>query len=90
MKLQSNLFKNNTPFLFDEACMEAFKNMKEKLISTPIMVSLDCSEPFKIMCNASDYPVEVVLNNRKDKIFKAIYYFDKTLNDATQLHYYQE
>ena len=38
------------------------------------------------MCDASDYVVGAVLGQRQDKIFHAIYYANKVLNDA-QLNY---
>ena len=38
------------------------------------------------MCDASDTAVGVALGQRKDKIFRAIYYASKTLNGA-QLNY---
>ena len=39
-----------------------------------------------MMCDASDYAVGAVLGQRKDKIFHAIYYASRTLNEA-QLNY---
>ena len=38
------------------------------------------------MCDASDYVVGAVLRQRRDNIFRAIYYSSQTLNDA-QLNY---
>lgn len=38
------------------------------------------------MCDASDTTVGVVLGQRKDKIFRPIYYANRTLNKA-QLNY---
>jgi len=38
------------------------------------------------MCDASDYAVDAVLGQRKGKVFHAIYYASKVLND-TQLNY---
>ena len=38
------------------------------------------------MCNASDYVVGAILGQRRDKIFRAIYYSSQILNDA-QLNY---
>ena len=55
-------------------------------MSAPILVVPDWIEPFEIMCDASDYAVGVVLGQRKEKIFKAIYYSSQTLKDA-QLNY---
>jgi hypothetical protein len=49
-------------------------------------MSPDWSKPFKLMCDASDYAVEVVLGQRHDKVFQSIYYASRTLNEA-QLNY---
>ena len=38
------------------------------------------------MCDASDYIMGVVLGQRREKIFRAIYYAGQTLNDI-QLNY---
>ena len=79
-----NLLEKDTPFIFDESCHGAFELLK--LVSTPIVVVPDWSEPFEIMCDASDYVVGAVLGQRIGKIFRAIYYASQTLNDA-QLNY---
>ena len=52
----------------------------------PIMVAPDWSKEFELMCDASDYVVGAVLGQRQDKVFHAIYYASKVLNDA-QLNY---
>ena len=36
------------------------------------------------MCDASDYPMGVVLGKRTKKIFRAIYYASKTFNEAQE------
>ena len=66
--------------------MKAFEILKEKLISALVIVASDWGLPFELMCDASDYVVGVVLGQRKDKIFYAIYYAIRTLNEA-QLNY---
>ena len=38
------------------------------------------------MCNASDYVMGAVLGQKKNRVFYAIYYASRTLNDA-QLNY---
>ena len=50
------------PFNFDENFMKAFSILKEKLISTPIVVALDWELPFEMMCDTSDYMVGVILS----------------------------
>ena len=48
------------------------------------MVTLDWNKEFEIMCDASDYAMGVVLGQRTEKIFKAIYYASKTFNEAQE------
>ena len=69
-------------FAFDEACIEAFNEIKKRLISAPIMSSIDSSLLFEIMCDANDYAIGAVLRQHHDKIFRVIYYASRTLNDA--------
>ena len=38
--------------------------------------------PFKLICDASDTTIEVVLGQRKNKVFQTIYHASRTLNDA--------
>ena len=66
--------------------MRAFSMLKGKLVSAPIVVALDWSLPFEIMCDASDYVIGVVLGQKRERIFQVIYYASRTLNDA-QLNY---
>ncbi|CAN6695200.1 unnamed protein product [Malus baccata var. baccata] len=80
------LLQKDVPFQFDEECESAFKQLKEKLTSTPIIVPPDWSLPFELMCDASDYALGAVLGQRKDKQPHVIYYASRTLNDA-QLNY---
>ena len=66
--------------------MTAFEEIKNKLIEAPIVVAPNWGEPFEIMCDANDYAVRVVLGQRRENVFKPIYYDSKTLNEA-QEHY---
>ena len=60
--------------------------MKEKLVSTPIVVTPDLNLPFELMCDVSDYAIGVVLGQKRERTFQVIYYASRTLNDA-QLNY---
>ena len=62
--------------------MHAFSVLKEKLVSTPIVVAPDWSFPFELMCDASDYAIGAVLGQKQERIFQVIYYVSRTLNDA--------
>ena len=46
------------------------------------MLTLDYNNEFEIMCDVSDYAMGVVLGKRTEKIFMAIYYASKTINEA--------
>src|SRR3954465_7926069 len=81
-----NLLAKDTVFDFNEECLKAFESLKEKLISAPIVISLDWSLPFELMCDASNYTIGAVLGQRNNKIFHVIYYASRTLNGA-QLNY---
>lgn len=81
-----NLLEKDITFVFDEDCLRAFETIKTKLVTAPVMVAPDWDQPFKVMCDASDYTVGTILGQRRDKIFRAIHYASKTLNGA-QLNY---
>ena len=80
------LLQKDVPFVFGEKCQQAFDTLKEILTSAPVMQPPDWSQPFELMCDASDYAVGAVLGQRRDKKLHAIYYSSRTLNDA-QLNY---
>ena len=86
VKLLCNLLEKDASFVFDESCFKAFQLIKENLVSAPIVIVPNWSEPFEIICDANDYAVGAVLGQRWEKIFRAIYYLSRTLNDA-QLNY---
>ncbi|XP_039685657.1 uncharacterized protein [Medicago truncatula] len=82
----TGLLMKDAEFIFNEQCLESFQQLKHALISAPIMQPPDQSQPFEIMCDASDYAVGAVLGQRKDKKLHVIYYASKTLDEA-QINY---
>uniref|UniRef100_A0A2N9ID69 Reverse transcriptase domain-containing protein n=1 Tax=Fagus sylvatica TaxID=28930 RepID=A0A2N9ID69_FAGSY len=81
-----SLLLKDAPFIWTEACQEAFAKLIDKLTSAPIMRSPDWSLPFELMCDASDYAIGAVLGQRKDNKPYVIYYASRTLNCA-QMNY---
>ncbi|GKA85321.1 putative nucleotidyltransferase, ribonuclease H [Tanacetum coccineum] len=71
---------------FSDDCKKAFNILKEKLTTTPIIISPDWNAPFELMCDASDFVVGAILGKQIDGKFKPINYASKTLNNA-QEHY---
>ncbi|XP_017635618.1 uncharacterized protein LOC108477606 [Gossypium arboreum] len=59
---------------------------KTLLVNAPIVIATDLSQPFEVMCDASNFVVGAILGQRKGKIFHAIYYAIKTLAEA-QINY---
>ena len=73
-------------FAFDEDCLEAFNVLKTRLVYALVITAPDWGQEFELMCDASDYAVGAVLGQRKGRVFHAIYYANKVLNDA-QINY---
>ena len=48
------------------------------------MAKPDWNKEFEIMCDASDYAMGAVLGHKVDKMFRAIYYSNKTFNEAQE------
>jgi hypothetical protein len=82
----TQLLQKDVAFDFNEKCLAAFRTLKDALISAPIIQPLDWSQPFEIMCDASDYAVGAFLGQRKEGWVHVIYYASETLNEA-QLKY---
>ena len=76
------LLEKDAKFKFDESCQRFFEEIRSKLNESPIMAKPDWNKEFEIMCDANDYAMEAVLGQRTDKMFKAIYYANKTFNEA--------
>lgn len=82
----SNLLNKDKSFTFNKYCLLAFEKLKQKLITPPIITTLNYTLDFELMCDASDYAVGAVLGQRKTKVFHAIHYARKVLNEA-QVNY---
>jgi hypothetical protein len=82
----TQLLQKDVTFDFDEKCLAVFWTLKSALVSATIIQHPDWSQPFEIMCNASDYAVGAVLGQRKEGRVHVVYYASKTLNEA-QLNY---
>ncbi|KAH9781063.1 RNA-directed DNA polymerase [Citrus sinensis] len=67
-------------------CLQAFRELKKALITTPVVITPDLTLLFELMCDASDHSVGAVLGQRKSKVFHSIYDASKTLT-YTQINY---
>nr|GFB04887.1 reverse transcriptase domain-containing protein [Tanacetum cinerariifolium] len=78
----THLLEKNSPFIFSNECIQAFKTLKDKLTEAPILIAPNWDHPFELMCDASDYAVAAVLRQRIEKHFRPIHYASKTMNQA--------
>ena len=67
------LLEHDKPFNFDENCFKSFSELKNALVTTPVVRALDWSLHFELMCESSNHYVREVLGQRKNKIFRSIY-----------------
>jgi hypothetical protein len=58
------LLAKEVDLMFDQACKYVHNEFKRHVTFAPIMQPPNWDEPFKIMCDASDYAVGVVLGQR--------------------------
>nr|GFC12811.1 reverse transcriptase domain-containing protein [Tanacetum cinerariifolium] len=78
----THLLEKNSPFVFSNECIQAFRTLKDKLTEAPILIAPNWDQPFELMCDASDYAAGAVLGQRIEKHFRPIHYASKTMNQA--------
>nr|GEY36865.1 reverse transcriptase domain-containing protein [Tanacetum cinerariifolium] len=78
----THLLEKNSPFIFSNECIQAFRTLKDKLTEAPILIAPNWDHPFELMCDASDYAVGAVLGQRIEKHFQPIHYASKTMTQA--------
>ena len=84
-KIAKSLYKlleKDAKFEWDAECQERFEELNAYLTTTPIVRAPDWNLPFKVMCDASDLAVGVVLGQRVEGKPYVVYYARKTLNEA--------
>nr|GEX59268.1 hypothetical protein [Tanacetum cinerariifolium] len=65
----TRLLEKDTPFIFSKECIEAIQSLKKKLTEAPILVAPDWDLPFELMCDASDFTIGM-LSQQKNMFFK--------------------
>ncbi|XP_057770694.1 uncharacterized protein LOC130990481 [Salvia miltiorrhiza] len=78
----SQLLEKDVKFYFDDACTAAFETLKKALVTAPVLIVPDWTQPFELMCDASDIAIGAALGQKRDKIFRVIYYASRTLDKA--------
>nr|GEZ37059.1 reverse transcriptase domain-containing protein [Tanacetum cinerariifolium] len=78
----THLLEKNSPFIFSNEFIQAFRTLKDKLTEALILIASNWDQPFELMCDASDNAVGVVLGQRVEKHFRPIHYASKTMNQS--------
>nr|GFA90810.1 reverse transcriptase domain-containing protein [Tanacetum cinerariifolium] len=53
----THLLEKNSPFIFSNECIQAFRTLKDKLTEAPMLIAPNWDQPFELMCDANDYAV---------------------------------
>ncbi|RDY02042.1 Retrovirus-related Pol polyprotein, partial [Mucuna pruriens] len=82
----SKLLQKDVNFNFDQPCIEAFQELKNKLTSAPILQAPDWGLPFELMCDASNSALGAVLGQRAGvgQPVHVIAYASRTMDSAQQ------
>ena len=81
-----SLLEKDAKFNFDESYQYAFEDIRSRLVEAPIMAKPDWNKEYEIMCDANDYAMGAVLGQKIEKMFRAIYYANKTFNEAQETY----
>ncbi|RDX95551.1 Retrovirus-related Pol polyprotein from transposon 17.6, partial [Mucuna pruriens] len=84
----SKLLQKDVEFNFDQPCIEAFQELKNRLTSALILQAPNWELPFELICDASKSALGAILGQRVgvDKPIHVISYASRTM-DPTQLNY---
>lgn len=81
-----NLSRKNVPFIWDEACNEAFETLRRAAMTTPILAFPKQNEIYYVTTDASKFAAAAVLSQGTPPFDRPIQYFSKTFK-AEQLNY---
>ena len=77
------LTEKNAIFKWTEECQQSFDNLRERLISAPILAFPDCSKPFILDTDASNTGIGAVLSQKQeDGTERVIAYASRVLSKA--------
>jgi hypothetical protein len=79
-----HLTKDNVPFVWDQACQEAFEKLKESLSSAPVLYHYQSELPTKMETDASDGVVAGVLSQEVEGRWHPIAFYSKTMSPPEQ------
>src|SRR6266487_5729248 len=84
----NRLVHKDQPFLFDKACLDVFQELKNRLVSAPLLVHFNPDLPKRMETDTSDRVVaRVLLQLESDSQWHLVAFFSKTMLQA-KLNYY--
>lgn len=78
----TRLTEKNRPFIWDQECDQALNQIKEHLVSAPILACPDFSLPFIVETDASDFGLGAILSQKQEDGEKVICYLSRSLTKA--------
>lgn len=82
----TNLTRKRTPWNWTPECDRAFQQLKECLVSAPLLVCPDFKRTFYVQTDASAYGLGAVLTQQFDDGEKVICYLSRSLTAAERKH----
>uniref|UniRef100_A0A3B1JJM2 Gypsy retrotransposon integrase-like protein 1 n=1 Tax=Astyanax mexicanus TaxID=7994 RepID=A0A3B1JJM2_ASTMX len=76
------LKKKNAPWIWTQECQKAFEDIKQALITAPVLTPPNFSEPFQIQTDASDQGLGAVLSQGTDGLEHVVAYASRLLQGA--------
>jgi hypothetical protein len=85
------LLKKDSKFCFNEEHIKAFQTLKNKLISTPILVTYDPNAETQLHCDASSHGFgAILLQKQSDNNFHPVSYFSRKTDEfESKLHSFE-
>ena len=83
----NRLTRKDQPFRFDASCEKAFKELKKRLVSAPLLAHFDIDRPSMIETDALDKVIASVLSQQQpNREWHPVAYYSKTMINA-ELNY---
>ena len=78
------LTKKKTAFTWSDTCQSAFDELKQRLMTEPLLIFPRLDEPFVIQCDASDKQIGAVLLQARDGTLRPVQYLSHSLDTSQQ------
>ena len=82
------LLQHDQTFYFNKDCKIAFQILKKTLVTTPVIITLDWSKHFEVMCDASGRQLEQSQDKERKKILFYLLCQQHSQHYPNQLHNY--